>query len=132
MPRQFSQPINRYLVTAVAGIILWNALSSAVWAQSTKCEPKSQLPATVAHNSFSPENAIVIGKLPEQPYIVIVPGESDQLLNSVKACVSHAFLAHHQLGNYVFTESFSQKADAYRLSDLLRSHGLDARVVYFR
>jgi hypothetical protein len=81
--------------------------------------------------SFRQGDAIVIGKVPNHPYVVIVPGKSEQLLNVVRHYVSDAFLAQHRLGTYVYAAGFVDKYKAECFSSLLRSHRLDARVVYF-
>jgi len=74
---------------------------------------------------------IVIGKVPNRPYVVVIPGNSDQLLNVVRSYVSDAFLAKHRLGTYIYAGSSSKREEAECLSSVLKYHKIDARVIYF-
>ncbi|WP_199328177.1 hypothetical protein [Cylindrospermum sp. FACHB-282] len=111
--------------------VLWEALFCKGWAQPPNCITKNLPEVTKSANSFQQSNVIVIGKVPDRPYVVVVPEKSDKVLNLVRSYIADAFLAQHRLGGYVYAGGFSQRESAECLSNLLRSHGLDARVVYF-
>nr|WP_242039849.1 hypothetical protein [Anabaena sphaerica] len=104
---------------------------SKAWTQPPPCISPSLPTVTKSLNSVQKSNVIVIGKVPDSPYIVVVPGNSNQLLNFVRRYVADAFLAQHRLGAYVYAGGSSRRGDAECLSNFLRSQGLDARVVYF-
>jgi hypothetical protein len=123
--------VNRYLITGIITTIVWATLLSKAWTQQPPCFSPSLPPVSNAVNTVRQSNVIVIGKVPERPYVVVVPGNSVQLLNFVRRYVSDAFLAQHRLGAYVYAGGSSRRGDAECLSNLLRTHGLDARVVYF-
>ncbi|MEA5578568.1 hypothetical protein [Anabaena sp. UHCC 0451] len=124
--------MNRYLITGIITAIVWEALSSQAWTQLPPCSSPGLPIVTQSMNNVRQSNAIVIGKVSERPYIVVVPGNSNQLLNLVRSYVADAFLAQHRLGAYVYVGGYANRFQAECWSYLLKSHGLDARVVYFR
>ena len=123
--------MNKYLITAIVTIVLCETLSSKVWAQSPNCIPRSLPEVSKSVNSVQQNNVIVIGKVPNRPYVVVVPGNSEQLLNFVRQYVSDAFLAKHRLGAYIYAGSSTKREEAECLSSVLRYHRIDARVIYF-
>ncbi|MGM3307475.1 hypothetical protein ACSQ6I_16145 [Anabaena sp. WFMT] len=123
--------MNRYLITGIVTTILWETLSCQAWTQPPSCIAKSLPEVSNSLNSFRKREVIVIGKIPEHPYVVIVPGNSYKLLNSVRSYVADAFIAQHKLGAYIYAGGSSYREKAECLSHLLKSRGLDARVVYF-
>lgn len=64
-------------------------------------------------------------------YTVVIPLKNQDTLYKVRQFVPNAFAAKSRLGNYVNAGGFRHRADAEKVSDLLRSRGLDARVEYF-
>ncbi len=62
-------------------------------------------------------------------YVVIVPG-SFEILRKVSEYVKEAYLTESKLGSYVNSGEFANPDVARSRSYLLRSHGLDARVIY--
>lgn len=64
-------------------------------------------------------------------YIVVVPMNSNDTLNRVRLYVPFAFPENSRLGNYVNAGEFGDRTAAERVSNMLRSNGLDARVQYF-
>ncbi|MBO3463448.1 peptidoglycan-binding domain-containing protein [Aetokthonos hydrillicola] len=66
----------------------------------------------------------------KKSYVVIVPIHHHDTLYQVRQYVPEAFAAESRLGAYVNAGRFSERLDAEKLSDALRSHGLDARVEY--
>ncbi|MEH2326512.1 MAG: hypothetical protein V7K32_23705 [Nostoc sp.] len=123
--------MNRYIVAAILTTLLWNTLLSKGWTQPRSCISQSLPEVSNSVNSFRQGDVIVIGKVPNRHYVVVVPGKSEQLLNVVRSYVTDAFLAHHRLGAYVYAGGSANRHEAECLSSVLRSHGLDARVVYF-
>jgi hypothetical protein len=101
-------------------------------AQSPNCIATSLPEVTNSVNSFRESNVIIIGRTSNRLYVVVVPGKSDKLLTAVRRYIADAFLAQHRLGAYVYAGGFAQRGEAECVSYLLRSHGLDARVVYFQ
>ncbi|WP_041233225.1 hypothetical protein [Cylindrospermum stagnale] len=123
--------MKRYLITGIVATVLGETLLCKAWAQRPNCIPKSLPEVTNSVNSFRQSDVIVIGSAPDRPYVVVVPGESDKVLNVVRSYISDAFLTQHRRGTYVYAGGFSKRQEAECLSLLLRSHKLDARVVYF-
>lgn len=70
------------------------------------------------------------GVAQQNRYIVVIPGGQDTLIQARRA-VSDAFLAASRRGQYVNAGSFNDRNLAESRSYLLRSRGLDARVVRF-
>ncbi|MBD2501342.1 hypothetical protein [Anabaena azotica] len=124
--------MNKFLVTGIVVTILWPLLVGEAGAQLSSCRAGTSQAHSDRISSTPQSQAIVIGKVANQPYTVVVPGKSESLLNLVKNHVPGAFMTQHKLGAYVHAGSFSQRREAECLSRLLRSHRLDARVVYLR
>jgi hypothetical protein len=123
--------MNKYLITAIVTTVLWNSLLSKAWGQAPNCIPLSLPQVSKSVNTVQQNNVIVIGKVPNRPYVVVIPGNSDQLLNVVRSYVSDAFLAKHRLGTYIYAGSSSKREEAECLSSVLKYHKIDARVIYF-
>lgn len=64
-------------------------------------------------------------------YMVVVPNAEDARFK-VRQAGFNALIADSRLGDYVKAGTFNNRARAESRSYLLRSRGLDARVVYFR
>ncbi|MFN6570675.1 peptidoglycan-binding protein [Dendronalium sp. ChiSLP03b] len=64
-------------------------------------------------------------------YVVVVPVNNNDTLNRVRVYVPFAFPENSRLGNYVNAGEFGDRIAAERVSNMLRSNGLDARVQYF-
>lgn len=123
--------MNRYLIAGIVTTVLWNTLLCKGWTQPPQCISQSLSEVSNSVNNFRQGDVIVIGKVPNRPYVVVVPGQSEQLLNVVRRYVPDAFLAQHRLGAYIYAGGSANRHEAECLSSVLRSHGLDARVVYF-
>ncbi|MEI3652657.1 MAG: hypothetical protein V6D39_22365 [Dolichospermum lemmermannii FEM_B0920] len=123
--------MNKYLITAIITTVLWHSLLSKAWGQAPNCIPLSLPQVSKSVNTVQQNNVIVIGKVPNRPYVVVIPGNSDQLLNVVRSYVSDAFLAKHRLGTYIYAGSSSKREEAECLSSVLKYHRIDARVIYF-
>jgi hypothetical protein len=123
--------MNRYLIAGIVTTVLLNTLLYKGWAQPPLCISQSLPEVSNFVSSFPQSDVIVIGKVPNHPYVVVVPGQSEQLLNVVRRYVTDAFLAQHRLGAYIYAGGSAKRYEAECLSSVLRSHGLDARVVYF-
>lgn len=63
-------------------------------------------------------------------YVVVVPNQSSDTLFKVRQSVYYAFPDNSRLGSYVNAGVFNNRALAESRSQLLRSRGFDARVVY--
>ena len=63
-------------------------------------------------------------------YVVVVPIHHHDTLYQVRQYVPGAFPAESRLGPYVNAGQFSDRSDAEKLTEALRSRGLDARVEY--
>ncbi|WP_414549206.1 hypothetical protein [Anabaena sp. CCY 0017] len=125
--------MNRYLIRVIIVTFLGQALISKTSAQPPNCIANSSPAVTQSgNNSVSQGNVIVIGRVATRPYVVVVPSNSDTVLDTVKRYIGDAFLAQHKLGPYIHAGGFAHRAQAQCWSNLLRYHGLDARVVYFR
>ena len=78
------------------------------------------------------EEAIMLGQPQDSPYVVVIPGSRDELLDRVQAIVPTAFITDSRRGWYINAGSFNRRTDAEVVSTVLRHQGLDARVVYLR
>lgn len=115
---------------AIASCLIWGGLPTPGQAQP---RPASDCPGQpIAANTRQQGNVIVVGRQSNLPYVVVVPGQTNNLLNQVRICAPDAFLSRSRQGNYVHAGAFAHRAKAESLTWLLRSQGLDARVVYFR
>jgi hypothetical protein len=124
--------VNKYLVTVIVTSVLWETLLSQAWAQSPNCIAKSLPEVNKSVNSVRQNDVILIGQVPNRSYVVVVPSNSDRVLNIVRSYVADAFLAKHRLGTYIYAGASNRRQEAECLSHVLRYHKLDARVVYFR
>jgi hypothetical protein len=124
--------MSKYLIVAIFTTVLWENLLCQAWAQPANCIPRSLPKVSNSVNSVQQNDVIVIGQVPNRRYVVVVPGNSDQLLNLVRSYIPDAFLAQHKLGTYVYAGGSTKRTEAECLSNWLRYKGLDARVVYFR
>ncbi len=124
--------MNRYLIIGIIVTFLGEAFIGKTWAQPPNCIANSLPAFTKPANSVNQGNVIVIGRVAARPYVVVVPNNSDTALDTVKRYIGDAFLAQHKLGPYIHAGGFAQRKQAQCWSNLLRYHGLDARVVYFR
>lgn len=85
----------------------------------------------ILHNSLQQDDRTILGDIPDSPYVVVVPGQGDELLLMVRQCVPDAFQTNLRLGAYVRAGAFPNQRSAERLSrHLRRSLQLDARVMY--
>ena len=67
---------------------------------------------------------------PKNSYVVVVPIHNNDTLSQVRRYIPEAFTAQSRLGTYVNAGQFSDRSDAEKLTQALRSRGLDARVEY--
>ncbi|WGV28302.1 peptidoglycan-binding domain-containing protein [Halotia branconii] len=64
-------------------------------------------------------------------YVVVVPFNDNDILNRVRLYVPYAVSEQSSLGNYINAGAYGDRESAERVSQMLRSNGLDARVEYF-
>jgi hypothetical protein len=83
-----------------------------------------------ARNVSQQGQGYVVGDDAESPYVVVVPGGGDELLNTVRQCVVDAYQTEGGRGNYIRAGAFPNRRSAEQLSRHLRSLDVDARVVY--
>jgi hypothetical protein len=87
--------------------------------------------ACVPHNSQVQGEVIFLGKIPDAPYVVIIPLRGDtEILTIVQQCVEDAFQTRSRFGQYIQAGAFARRSAARTLTRHLRSLGLDARTVY--
>jgi hypothetical protein len=124
----------------VAGLTLMSFPLQAQ-AQNTQQTPIAPLPPDdvssrnefcAAHNVWQQDEQIILGDLPNAPYVVAVPGQAAEQLAVVRQCVPDAFQTDSSLGAYIRAGAFSDRRSAERLSrHLRRAFNLDARVMYW-
>lgn len=106
------------------------------WAQDERRLPKhgsgSDVGRVKQENGDATENVILLGQPEDAPYVVVIPGGEEALLDRVQAYYPRAFLTDSRLGRYVQAGAFSTYSEAVELNDQLRAVGFDARVVYLR
>lgn len=126
--------MNKHLLLLIMTTTIWQNFSYQGYTQTPqipRCIYKNQNTSKIFVNSAKQNNVILVGKLPNNPYVVVIPGDSERLLNTVKSYITDAFLAKHKLGTYIHAGGFKNPQDAECVSNFLRSYSLDARVVYF-
>ncbi|MBW4559983.1 MAG: peptidoglycan-binding protein [Mojavia pulchra JT2-VF2] len=64
-------------------------------------------------------------------YVVVVPIHNAETLNKVRQYIPNPVVETSSLGDYVNAGRFGDRAEAEKVSKMLRSYGLDARVEYF-
>ncbi|NJR40259.1 MAG: hypothetical protein HC781_17335 [Leptolyngbyaceae cyanobacterium CSU_1_4] len=109
---------------------LWVSFSSFTHASFAQIsEPSATLCAP--HNFEQQADVIILGKLPNASYVVIVPlNGNTELLSEVRQCVADAFQTESRLGKYIQAGAFAQRSAAHQLTRQLYSLGLDARTIY--
>jgi hypothetical protein len=119
------------LVLLVALAIV--SLSSPLFAQVPPSGTESLTDPCTSHNFQVQGEIIILGKIPDAPYIVAVPltGDAD-ILATVQQCVEDSFQTRSRLGKYIQAGAFAKRSAARRLTRHLRSLGLDARTIYIR
>jgi hypothetical protein len=88
------------------------------------------LPAPRAFNQAVVGEVIVIGRLADRPYWVIIPGNDAATLTAVRACATDAFSSGSRLGDYLQVGAFARRSEAEQIARAFRRSGLPARVVY--
>ncbi len=123
--------MNKHLLIALITSIVWQNFSDQSYAQTPYCIDKNQNQFNISLNSDRQNNVTIIGKLPGNHYVVVIPGDSEKLLTTVKSYIADAFLAKDKRGTYIHAGGFKNRQEAECASNFLRSYSLDARVVYF-
>jgi hypothetical protein len=86
-----------------------------------------------SHNFQVQGEVIILGRIPDAPYVVVVPFTGDaEILETVQQCVEDSFQTRSRLGKYVQAGAFTERSAARQLTRHLHSLGLDARTVYLR
>ncbi|MGA1356350.1 MAG: hypothetical protein ACO35Q_06685, partial [Prochlorothrix sp.] len=107
--------------------------SPTAYPYSPTAYPYQPLPdLCTPHNSRLVGTVTYIGRLPASPYVVAIPGDNAETLAQVRTCVSDALILKTRRGNYIQVGAFSDRAVAQYLDRVLRSAGLDSRVIYVR
>jgi hypothetical protein len=120
------------LAASVWAIVsLSSMLSSPLFAQIPPSSAESPADPCVSHNFQVQGEVIILGKIPDAPYVVVVPlrGDAD-ILAAVQQCVEDSLQLRSRLGKYVQAGAFAERSAARQLTRHLRSLGLDARTVY--
>lgn len=99
-------------------------------AETSESEQADQSSLCAAQNTLQQDEQIVLGEIPDAPYVVVVPGQGAERLAAVRQCVPDAFQTDLRLGAYIRAGAFPQRRSAERLSRQLRRLKLNARVMY--
>jgi peptidoglycan hydrolase-like protein with peptidoglycan-binding domain len=67
----------------------------------------------------------------KKAYVVVIPIHNADTLNKVRQYIANPVVEKSGLGDYVNAGRFGDRTEAEKLSKMLRSYGLDARVDYF-
>ncbi|TAE54137.1 MAG: hypothetical protein EAZ76_10370 [Nostocales cyanobacterium] len=124
--------MNKYLITSTLTIIIWPSLLSTAFGQVYPCGLPNTTNIVQNMNVSRNRPVIVIGNVSEKPYVVVVPGNSQQLLTQIRKYIQDAFLTQNRLGTYIYAGGYKNRFQAQCWTNLLNSQGIDARVVYFR
>jgi hypothetical protein len=82
-------------------------------------------------NTIKQGKTIILGDISQHHYVVVVPGDRERELQSIKQCVPDAFISGNRRGTYIHVGSFGDYITAKRWELFFRSRKLDARVTYF-
>jgi hypothetical protein len=127
----FPSKVKRFglLAALVLAIV---SLSSPLFAQTPPSAESLTNPCK-SHNFQVQGEVIILGRIPDAPYVVVVPlrGDAD-ILATVQQCVEDSFQTRSRLGKYVQAGAFAERSAARQLTRHLHSLGLDARTVYIR
>jgi hypothetical protein len=114
-------------------VSLFSLLSLPLFAQLPPSSAESLPDPCESHNFQVQGEVIILGRIPDAPYVVVVPftGDAD-VLETVQQCVEDSFQTRSRLGKYVQAGAFTERSAARQLTQHLHSLGLDARTVYLR
>lgn len=116
-----------YLTTAGMMLLLPTVPVSA---QSEDCgflvEPQT-------YNTAEGDGRIVIGRVPNRPYIVLLTHNLQENLPTIRTCIPDAFLTSSRLGSYVHIASLDNYREARELvNDINQTLDLDVRIIHYR
>lgn len=117
-------------VRSLFGWLLAGGLSAALIGTRPAAAGCALLPEPQAFNRAVVGEVIVIGRLSERPYWVIIPGEDVVTLSAVRACATDAFISRSRLGDYLQVGAFARRSEAEQLVRAFRRGGFRARVIY--
>lgn len=121
-------------IAIAAVLIAWSSLPSALaqTGASPECAYHNAAPqnSVESQSNAEPQTVIVLGKIPDAPYVVAVLKQNNVTLDTVRECVPDAFEARSRSGAYIRAGAFPQRSAAEKLSRYLRTLNLDARVMY--
>ena len=84
-----------------------------------------------AYNTAEGDDRIVIGRVNDRPYIVLLTSDLQDNLSPIRACIPDAFLTSSSLGSYIHIASFDNYRDARELADhMSESLDLDVRIIH--
>lgn len=114
-------------LAATGTVFLWPIVPAL--AQSEDCR---FLVSPQEFNTFeSVDDRIVIGRVSDRPYIVLLTHDLQENLPELRACVPDAFLTSSRLGRYVHIASFNNYREAKELSNFINdSLGIDVRIIH--
>ena len=115
-------------LTTASIILLLSPVS--VSAQSADC---GFLVAPQTYNTVEGDGRIVIGRVPDRPYIVLLTHHLQENLSSIRTCIPDAFLTSSSLGSYVHIASLNNYREAKELADdINQALSLDVRIIHHR
>lgn len=123
-----------FFQVAIGSLLLSGLMGVPAKAQIRKEPPVSLDVCPIQVSGFNTVrlgDVVVVGRQPSARYVVVVPGRSRENLARVRRCIPDAFIAQSRLGSYIHAGAFLDRSAAETVSWLMRSQGLDARVVYF-
>lgn len=96
-------------------------------------EPCEFLPEPQSLNTQTDGSTIFVGAQPDRRYRVIIRSSRDDVLATLRTCVSDAFISRHRrYGTYIHAGSFARRSEAEAMRRQLRRSGFRPRVTYGR
>jgi hypothetical protein len=83
-------------------------------------------------NSAQDGDTIVLGRIPNHPYIVLIPGDSPTQLQNLRRYIQDALIMTSRLGPYIQVGAFQERQPAEQVSRWLEELGFNTRVVLWR
>jgi len=113
---------------SLLGTLLWNLSGSGV----AVAQPLGWFNPCNFYNTQQIGTVTVVGRLPNAPYVVAIPGNNPETLAQVRQCVPDALVLQIRRGKYIQVGAFRDRAQAESLNRAMQDWGLDSRVIYQR
>lgn len=120
-----SHPLQRFQVGLVVASLVFSGSRICVAVENPPGPP-------YRFNSAQDGDTIVLGRVPNHPYVVVIPGDSPTQLQNLRRYVQDALIMTSRFGPYIQVGAFQQRQPAEQVSRWLAGLGFNTRVVFWR